>query len=177
MGNKIVVRGGACKELNPQGLINIVRMKYNYIDVGLALLKASSKLSEDGEMRSTRFMSKTFFCSFRDYRFACGMFGWNLIFIFRGFSRFGRIFQLVEWINQVLLNIMKRSKMKMMKPVFYASKNRLEFSFRDFLSFSHVFAVFDRDHDGTIDFHEFLLAVAAGSPGDLDSHLRYVFEM
>ena len=43
--------------------------------------------------------------------------------------------------------------------------------------FSHVFAVFDRDHDGTIDFTEFLLAVAAGSPGDLDSHLKYVFEM
>ena len=45
------------------------------------------------------------------------------------------------------------------------------------LIFSHVFAVFDRDHDGTIDFHEFLLAVAAGTPGDLDSHLKYVFQM
>ncbi len=43
--------------------------------------------------------------------------------------------------------------------------------------YSHVFAVFDQNHDGTIDFHEFLLAVAAGSPGDLDSHLKYVFEM
>jgi hypothetical protein len=37
--------------------------------------------------------------------------------------------------------------------------------------------VFDNNHDGTIDFHEFLLAVAAGTPGDLDSHLDYVFEM
>jgi Ca2+-binding EF-hand superfamily protein len=46
-----------------------------------------------------------------------------------------------------------------------------------YYDYSHVFAVFDRDHDGTIDFHEFLLAVAAGSPGDLDSHLKYVFEM
>ena len=45
------------------------------------------------------------------------------------------------------------------------------------LNCSHVFAVFDRDHDGTIDFHEFLLAVAAGTPGDLDSHLKYVFDM
>ena len=43
--------------------------------------------------------------------------------------------------------------------------------------FSHVFAVFDQNHDGTIDFREFLLAVAAGTPGDLDSHLDYVFEM
>jgi Ca2+-binding EF-hand superfamily protein len=46
-----------------------------------------------------------------------------------------------------------------------------------FVYFSHVFAVFDRDHDGTIDFHEFLLAIAAGTPGDLDSHLKYVFQM
>ena len=43
--------------------------------------------------------------------------------------------------------------------------------------FSHVFAIFDRDHDGTIDFQEFLIAVAAGSPGDIESHLDYVFEM
>jgi len=49
--------------------------------------------------------------------------------------------------------------------------------FHFYYYYSHVFAVFDRDHDGTIDFHEFLLAVAAGSPGDLDSHLKYVFEM
>lgn len=42
---------------------------------------------------------------------------------------------------------------------------------------SHVFAIFDRDHNGTIDFHEFLLAIAAGTPSDLDSHLDYVFEM
>lgn len=42
---------------------------------------------------------------------------------------------------------------------------------------SHVFAVFDKNHDGTIDFHEFLLAVAAESPSDLDGHLEYVFEM
>lgn len=42
---------------------------------------------------------------------------------------------------------------------------------------SHIFAVFDRDHNGTIDFHEFLLAIAAGAPYDLDSHLEYVFEM
>ncbi|CAF1234581.1 unnamed protein product [Adineta steineri] len=41
----------------------------------------------------------------------------------------------------------------------------------------HVFAVFDQNHDGTIDFREFLLAVALGTPADLDSHLDYVFEM
>ncbi len=52
-------------------------------------------------------------------------------------------------------------------------------TFSIFLLFSssHIFAVFDRDHNGTIDFHEFLLAIAAGSPRDLDSHLDYVFEM
>ena len=37
--------------------------------------------------------------------------------------------------------------------------------------------MFDKDHNGTIDFHEFLLAVAAHSPSDLDGHLDYVFEM
>ncbi|CAF4481383.1 unnamed protein product [Rotaria socialis] len=41
----------------------------------------------------------------------------------------------------------------------------------------HVFAVFDKDHDGTIDFYEFLLAIATRSPADLESHLNYVFEM
>ena len=42
---------------------------------------------------------------------------------------------------------------------------------------SHIFAAFDRDHNGTIDFHEFLLAVATSAPYDLDSHLEHVFEM
>lgn len=72
--------------------------------------------------------------------------------------------------------------MKMIERVFYASMYLLhQFVFDRFGDFSfhcsHVFAVFDRDHDGTIDFHEFLLAVAAGTPGDLDSHLKYVFDM
>jgi hypothetical protein len=40
------------------------------------------------------------------------------------FSRlFGMIFHRVEWIKKDLLNITKKSKMKMIKPVFYASKN------------------------------------------------------
>ena len=55
-------------------------------------------------------------------------------------------------------------------PVRFAFTRRL-------LRSSHVFAVFDKDHNGTIDFPEFLLAIAAGSPSDLDSHLNYVFEM
>lgn len=47
---------------------------------------------------------------------------------------------------------------------------------KSFIS-SHIFAAFDRDHNGTIDFHEFLLAVATSAPYDLDSHLEHVFEM
>ena len=39
------------------------------------------------------------------------------------------------------------------------------------------FAIFDKNHDGTIDFHEFVLCIAASKPRDLDSHLDYVFEM
>jgi hypothetical protein len=69
-------------------------------------------------------------------------------------------------------------KMKTIKQVFYASMMISCIIIYSFLLFkSHVFAVFDKDHDGTIDFYEFLLAVAAGSPGDLDSHLNYVFQM
>ena len=42
--------------------------------------------------------------------------------------------------------------------------------------FSHVFAIFDKNNDGTIDFREFILTVVAGSPRDLDSQLNFVFK-
>ena len=43
--------------------------------------------------------------------------------------------------------------------------------------FSHVFAAFDQDHNGTIDFHEFLFAVTIVAPHDIDSRLDHAFEM
>jgi Ca2+-binding EF-hand superfamily protein len=37
--------------------------------------------------------------------------------------------------------------------------------------------VFDANHDGAIDFNEFILAVAATSQGDLDDRLEIAFDM
>ncbi|CAF2641956.1 unnamed protein product [Rotaria sp. Silwood2] len=40
-----------------------------------------------------------------------------------------------------------------------------------------AFSMFDANHDGTIDFDEFLLAVAATSQGSLDDRLEVAFDM
>ena len=41
----------------------------------------------------------------------------------------------------------------------------------------YAFATIDANNDGTIDFDEFLLAIAATSQGDLDDRLEVAFEM
>jgi len=41
----------------------------------------------------------------------------------------------------------------------------------------YAFATFDQNSDGTIDFDEFLLAIAATSQGNLDDRLEVAFEM
>ncbi|CAF1056994.1 unnamed protein product [Didymodactylos carnosus] len=41
----------------------------------------------------------------------------------------------------------------------------------------YAFQTFDEDDNGTIDFNEFLLAVAASSQGDLDDRLAVAFDM
>ncbi|CAF1552759.1 unnamed protein product [Adineta steineri] len=41
----------------------------------------------------------------------------------------------------------------------------------------YAFNTFDANNDGTIDFDEFLLAIAATSQGDLDDRLEVAFEM
>ncbi|CAF4531760.1 unnamed protein product [Rotaria sp. Silwood1] len=40
-----------------------------------------------------------------------------------------------------------------------------------------AFSMFDANHDGVIDFNEYLLAVAATSQGDLDDRLEVAFHM
>jgi Ca2+-binding EF-hand superfamily protein len=45
------------------------------------------------------------------------------------------------------------------------------------LIFRFAFDTFDADHNGTIDFDEFLLAVSATSQGDLDERLSVAFDM
>ncbi|CAF0888334.1 unnamed protein product [Adineta ricciae] len=41
----------------------------------------------------------------------------------------------------------------------------------------HAFATFDSNNDGTIDFDEFILAIAASSQGNLDDRLELAFDM
>ena len=43
--------------------------------------------------------------------------------------------------------------------------------------FRYAFATFDANNDGTIDFDEFILAIAATSQGDVDDRLEVAFEM
>ena len=51
------------------------------------------------------------------------------------------------------------------------------FQNQSFLSIRYAFATFDANNDGTIDFDEFLLAIAATSQGDVDDRLEVAFEM
>jgi neurocalcin delta len=53
----------------------------------------------------------------------------------------------------------------------------LHFNCQSFDFFRYAFATFDANNDGTIDFDEFLLAIAATSQGDLDDRLEVAFEM
>ena len=41
----------------------------------------------------------------------------------------------------------------------------------------HAFATFDANNDGTIDFDEFILAIAASNQGNLDDRLELAFDM
>jgi Ca2+-binding EF-hand superfamily protein len=43
--------------------------------------------------------------------------------------------------------------------------------------FRYAFDTFDMNHDGTIDFDEFLLAISATSQGDLDDRLAVAFDL
>jgi len=45
------------------------------------------------------------------------------------------------------------------------------------LIFRYAFETFDANNDGTIDFDEFLLAIAATSQGDLNDRLAVAFDM
>ncbi|CAF1313031.1 unnamed protein product [Rotaria magnacalcarata] len=53
---------------------------------------------------------------------------------------------------------------------FYPGKNADAFS-------KLAFSTFDSNHDGTIDFYEFILAVAATSQGDLNDRLEIAFDI
>jgi Ca2+-binding EF-hand superfamily protein len=46
-----------------------------------------------------------------------------------------------------------------------------------FLAFRYAFQTFDANHDGAIDFEEFLLTIAASSQGSLDERLAVAFDL
>lgn len=76
MGNKVVIKNQASRELTPQGLLfNLLIYWFDSIlfyDLVLSLLKSSSNLSEEGE---TKFFKANqfviFLYYFRNYRFIC----------------------------------------------------------------------------------------------------------
>ena len=45
------------------------------------------------------------------------------------------------------------------------------------LIIEHLFRIFDRDNDGTIDFKEFVLATEITSSGDPEEKLRWTFKV
>lgn len=51
------------------------------------------------------------------------------------------------------------------------------FSYNPICCFSHIFAVFDKNGDGSIDFSEFVLACGIGTTNDLTSELELAFAM
>lgn len=86
-----------------------------------------------------------------------------------------------KWIKQVSLNTTNNSNDPMIPKTSYTSQSLPFYQIFSQSSIvhccSHAFAVFDKDHNGTLDFHELVLTVAAGTPTDLDSRLDYVFQM
>jgi hypothetical protein len=79
MGNKVVVKGGSSKELTPHSLFFSYTPRFNKIVfcLALALLKASSNLSEAGTR--TLIESTILMICFRYHRFTCCMEHSNLI--------------------------------------------------------------------------------------------------
>jgi Ca2+-binding EF-hand superfamily protein len=43
--------------------------------------------------------------------------------------------------------------------------------------FRYAFDTFDKNHDGSIDFDEFLLSMAAANTGDVDQRLEQAFDL
>jgi hypothetical protein len=66
----------------------------------------------------------------------------------------------------------------MAKPIIIASKDSFELhSIYKMLISRYAFATFDTNHDGSISFEEFLLALSATSQGDLDDRLAFAFDL
>jgi Ca2+-binding EF-hand superfamily protein len=66
----------------------------------------------------------------------------------------------------------------MAKCIIIASKNIFKLhSIYKILISSHAFATFDKNNDGSIDFDEFLMAMAISNKGNLDDRLGVAFDL
>ncbi len=84
---------------------------------------------------------------------------------------------LVDSIKRSLFKYTKNS-IHMAKPIIIASKDSFELhSIYTTLICRYAFATFDTNHDGSINFEEFLLALSASSQGDLDDRLAFAFDL
>ncbi len=64
------------------------------------------------------------------------------------------------------------------KQILIASKIKLYLFIMFFLLICrYAFDTFDANHDGTINFEEFLLAISVTSQGDLDDRLAFAFDL
>lgn len=65
------------------------------------------------------------------------------------------------------------------KQIIFASKNTFKHCsvFHKILIFRHAFGTFDTNHDGSIDFDEFLISIAASSGADYDHRLAFAFSL
>ncbi len=89
---------------------------------------------------------------------------------------------IVQMVNLIRRNLLKFTNnfIQVEKLIAFASKIlsfQEEYIERLILFLRYAFDTFDADHNGTIDFEEFLLAVSATSQGDLDERLSVAFDM
>ena len=57
------------------------------------------------------------------------------------------------------------------------TKNKTDICQYDWWLCRYAFDTFDANHDGSIDFEEFLLAITATSQGDLNDRLEVAFDL
>jgi hypothetical protein len=73
-------------------------------------------------------------------------------------------------------NFIRKAKQKTIASMIL-SHHCIKFRNNYLLRFRHAFATFDKNHDGTIDFEEFLLSVSVTNSGSDNDRLAAAFDM